>query len=160
MPGGRKSLKDEVRMFERYSELSIPYFRVLKTRLESGIKEDENWATEILTKAFVKMIPQETELSGKDGAPIPILTITNVSVNDGNQQNSPDEEANQGSTGGDISQQDNLDTPIVDQLSPKQFPTHSGFHSVGELPPSEAGSDEGLPVDNGDAPILQGQQVE
>lgn len=61
---GRKSLKDELRMFERYSELTEPYFRVLKSHLEGG---DEKWAVEQLTKAFTKMIPQQLEGAGDGG---------------------------------------------------------------------------------------------
>lgn len=56
---GRKSLKDELKMFDRYSELTEPYFRVLKKHLNSEKKEDEKWAVEQLTKAFTKMIPQD-----------------------------------------------------------------------------------------------------
>jgi hypothetical protein len=72
---GRKSLKDELKMFERYSELTEPYFRVLKKRLESGKIDQENWAVEQLTKAYTKMIPQEiTGKDGKDLIPQPILS--------------------------------------------------------------------------------------
>lgn len=92
---GRKSLKDELRMFERYSELSVPYFKVLKARLKSNIHTEQNWAVEQLTKAFVKMIP--TEITGKDGKdlfPIPILNNMNVPTDNGHQENSPASEAN------------------------------------------------------------------
>lgn len=63
MPGGRKSLKEELQLFRRYSELSVPYFNILRKRLDSGQPDMENWAVEQLSKAFVKMIPQETDLT-------------------------------------------------------------------------------------------------
>jgi hypothetical protein len=50
------------------------------------------------------------------GKPIPILATINVPTHNGNQQNSEASEADQGSPGGNVSQQDNLDTPIVDKL--------------------------------------------
>jgi hypothetical protein len=84
---GRKSLKDELKMFDRYSELSVPYFAVLKKHLESKNTANEKWAVEQLTKAFTKMIP--TEVSGVDGKPIPILATLNVSTDNGNQENKP-----------------------------------------------------------------------
>jgi hypothetical protein len=64
---GRKSLKDELKLFERYSELTEPYFRVLKKHLESEKKDDEKWAIEQLTKAFTKMLPQKVEGDGENG---------------------------------------------------------------------------------------------
>jgi hypothetical protein len=102
---GRKSLKDELRMFERYSELSVPYFKVLKKHLSSAISEDQKWAVEQLTKAFVKMIP--TEITGKDGKdlfPVPILNNMNVPTDNSYQENSPTPKENSGSPGRDISQ--------------------------------------------------------
>lgn len=59
---GRKSLKDELKMFDRYSELSVSYFRVLKKHLNSNNVANEKWAVEQLTKAFTKMIPQDGNL--------------------------------------------------------------------------------------------------
>jgi hypothetical protein len=75
---GRRSLKDEKKIFERYSELSGPYFRVLRDRLDSKFKREQDWAVEQLTKAFVKMIPTEgTGKDGKDLFPVPILNGMN-----------------------------------------------------------------------------------
>lgn len=58
---GRKSLKDELQIIRRYSELTVPYFKVIKDSLESKDKESQQWAVERLDKAFVKMIPQEID---------------------------------------------------------------------------------------------------
>lgn len=102
---GRKSLKDEVKLFERYSELSVPYFKVLKKRLDSGNMAQENWAVEQLTKAFTKMLPQEvTGKDGKDLFPTPILSNMNVPTHNGNSQDSPANQENSGDTGRDLSQ--------------------------------------------------------
>lgn len=57
MVHGRRSLQEELQI-KRYADLNEPCFKVLKKHLESGRKEDEKWAIEQLTKAFVKMIPQ------------------------------------------------------------------------------------------------------
>lgn len=67
MKTGRKSLKEELQLFQRYSELSVPYFAFLKEMFESKSKEDKKWATERIEKAFVKMIPQELEGTGEGG---------------------------------------------------------------------------------------------
>jgi hypothetical protein len=83
---GRKSLKTELKMFDRYSELSVPYFRVLKKHLTGSNVANEKWAVEQLTKAFTKMIP--TEVSGVDGKPIPILMHMNVPAHNSNPKDS------------------------------------------------------------------------
>ncbi len=56
---GRKSLKDELKVMERYADLSESYFKVLKKALESESKEDQRWAADNLKGAFAKMIPQD-----------------------------------------------------------------------------------------------------
>lgn len=94
MKTGRKSLKDELKMFDRYSELSESYFRVLRKHLESNKKDDEKWAVEQLTKAFTKMLPQEvTGKDGKDLFPVPILNNMNVPTHNGDPQDKPALEA-------------------------------------------------------------------
>jgi hypothetical protein len=84
---GRKSLKTELKMFDRYSELSEPYFRVLRKHLTGSNVANEKWAVEQLTKAFTKMIP--TEIGGIDGKPIPILATLNVPTHNGNPEDQP-----------------------------------------------------------------------
>jgi len=66
---GRKSLKDELGIIRRYADLSEPYFRVLKKKLESDVDPAaQMWAVEQLSKAFVKMIPQTLDGMGENGA--------------------------------------------------------------------------------------------
>lgn len=62
---GRKSWSEELNIAQRYSDLSEPFFRVLKRNLESGDDAKERWAVEQLSKAFTKMIPQDFTSGGK-----------------------------------------------------------------------------------------------
>jgi hypothetical protein len=62
---GRKSWSEELNIAQRYSDLSEPFFRVLKRNLESGDDAKERWAVEQLSKAFTKMIPQDFTSGGQ-----------------------------------------------------------------------------------------------
>jgi hypothetical protein len=93
---------------------------------------------------------------GEEGKPIPILATMNVPNNNGNQENSPATEADQGSTRGDISQQDNLDTPHTDEPSASGRDTDPDERSLGVSTPSEAGSNAGLQADSPSAQVLEG----
>lgn len=68
MKTGRKGLGHEMRLKERFSELSEPYFLALKGFLESEEKADQKFAIEQLTKAYSKMMP--TEITGEEGGAI------------------------------------------------------------------------------------------
>ena len=72
--GGRKGLGEEMRIKQRFSALSEPYFKVLMEFLESDDKADRKFAVSELSKAFVKMIPQSVD-GGEDenGLPIPLM---------------------------------------------------------------------------------------
>lgn len=61
MKTGRKGFGEELRIVERYSELSQLYFQRLKERLESTEKKDQDFAIQMLNGAFNKMIPQNVE---------------------------------------------------------------------------------------------------
>lgn len=63
MPSGRKTIREEFKTMQMYADLSVPYFRVLKENLESDKLEDKKWAVERLTSAFVKMIPQDMDIT-------------------------------------------------------------------------------------------------
>jgi hypothetical protein len=60
---GRKTLREELQIMQRYSDLSVPYFKFLRDCLEGDDKTDKKWASEQLSKAFVRMIPQETDIT-------------------------------------------------------------------------------------------------
>ena len=74
---GRKSLKDELGILRRYADLTEPYFKVLKARLNSKNKKEQDWAVEQLTKAYTKMIPQQ--VGGLDGEPIQVQWLQSPS---------------------------------------------------------------------------------
>jgi hypothetical protein len=84
--------------------------------IEKGLSGDYNSTISklILTKHGYSDKSETDVTSG--GKPIPILASMNVSTHDSNQQNSEADKAHQGSSGRDISQQDNLDTPLIDSL--------------------------------------------
>lgn len=68
--GGRKSWTEELQIAQRYADLSEEYFAFLKEMYESEDKADKKWATEQLSKAYTKMIPQDLNLGGKKDQPI------------------------------------------------------------------------------------------
>ena len=84
MKTGRKSLKEELQIKQRYADLSEPYFKVLKKALESKNPADQRWAVEQLTKAYTKMIPQQ--VTGEDDGPIQIKVINYADGNYGTVQ--------------------------------------------------------------------------
>jgi hypothetical protein len=63
---GRKSYLEEMGIKQRYTDLSEPFFKVLKKFLNSEKTEDQKWAVEQLSKAYVKMIPQDLTSGGKE----------------------------------------------------------------------------------------------
>jgi hypothetical protein len=58
---GRKGFGPELRIIERYSELSDIYFKFLKAKLESDNDEEKWKAVQVLKGAFEKMIPQKLD---------------------------------------------------------------------------------------------------
>lgn len=78
--GGRKSWTEELNIANRYAELSVPYFKVLKKALDSEDDKDQKWAVEQLGKAFVKMIPQDITSGGKE-LPTPIFALNEIRGN-------------------------------------------------------------------------------
>ena len=87
---GRKSLKEELGVLERFSQLSPKVFGYLERCLASGIKEDERWAMDWLKTGFAKMIPQKLE--GDKDNPLYIKTII-INKNGTGSNNQPAAEA-------------------------------------------------------------------
>ena len=75
MPSGRKTLKEELQIKQRYADLSEPFFEFLLACLEGDDKADKKWAAEQLSKAYVKMIPQTLQ-GDEDGGPIQVKVIS------------------------------------------------------------------------------------
>lgn len=61
----RKSFTEELGLFRRYSELTEPFFKVLSDHFKSRNKADRRWAAERLERAFVKMLPQDIDVTTK-----------------------------------------------------------------------------------------------
>ena len=74
---GRKSKYEEINIAHRYSELSEPVFVILKKRLNSKSKKEQDWAIEQLMKGFAKMIP--AQVGGINGEPIQVSWETSLS---------------------------------------------------------------------------------
>lgn len=62
---GRKSYTDELKIAQRYADLSEDFFRILKRNLNGKNEANQKWAVEQLSKAFVKMIPQDHSTGGQ-----------------------------------------------------------------------------------------------
>lgn len=62
---GRKSWTEELQIAKRYSDLTEPFFEVIKEMMASEDKADRKWAVEQLSKAYVKMIPQDLTSGGQ-----------------------------------------------------------------------------------------------
>lgn len=71
---GRKTYGEDMKIKERYCALTELFFKVLKNRLNSKNKKEQDWAVEQLSKAYVKMIPQV--LAGDKDNPIVIEGVT------------------------------------------------------------------------------------
>lgn len=64
---GRKSTTEELKITERWAELTEPFFKILEEFATSKNKVDRKWAGEQMAKGFVKMIPQAIKGTGEDG---------------------------------------------------------------------------------------------
>ena len=62
---GRKSYTEELNIAQRYSDLTEPFFKVIRRHLESEDEKKQQWAVEQLSKAFTKMIPQDFTSGGQ-----------------------------------------------------------------------------------------------
>jgi len=59
MPAGRKSLREEIGVLKRYSDLSVPYFKFLKDTIEGDDKDEKKWAIEDHTHRCSKPMTYE-----------------------------------------------------------------------------------------------------
>src|ERR1017187_7475559 len=110
------TLRDDVKQLikELFPKDSYTTKELIKY-LARGAMEDKKFALSELTKLMGKLMP--TEITGKDGKdlfPAPLLVNLDVHNNNGHQKNSPTKESDTGSTGGNVGQQDGIDTLIPD----------------------------------------------
>lgn len=145
---GRKSLKDEMAVLKRFEQLSPQVFEYLTKCLNGESKEDKKWAMDWLKAGYAKMIPQKIGGDPNDRTPIPILGVQNVPTNNGNQQNTQAQQENTGDTGGNIGEQDNLNTPIPDKPGTVGQADNLNLNSLGILSSLETGRNEGLQEHN------------
>jgi len=83
-------------------------------------------------------LPQQDITSGGEKLiPTPIL---DVSKNNSDKQNTKSIKEDKDSSGGDISEQDNINSNILDSVKPVRQETNLNEHSVGELSTSSQGS--------------------
>jgi hypothetical protein len=80
MPGGRKSLREELEITRRYADLSAKAFKLIKKKLDSDDKAEQNFALDWLKGGFARMIPQKTQLGGDpdNDTPVPIYMAKSV----------------------------------------------------------------------------------
>jgi hypothetical protein len=72
---GRKSKAEELKVLERYADLSESYFAVVQEALNSQRLSDKRWAADHLKNAFVKMIPQDLTTGGEKITPAIIKIV-------------------------------------------------------------------------------------
>jgi len=80
---GRKTLTDELQITRRYADLSEKAFKLIKKKLESEEKSEQNFALDWLKGGFAKMIPQK--IGGDKENPVEVL----VRFIDGHPENKP-----------------------------------------------------------------------
>lgn len=80
MPGGRKSLSDELKITRRYSDLSAKAFKLITKKLDSNDKAEQNFALDWLKGGFARMIPQKFGGDPDNTTPIPIYMAKSIKV--------------------------------------------------------------------------------
>lgn len=122
--GGRQVYvyeKDQLFRLRKIADRGIALIEAIQKGKVTG-KEVEKYKLlqPTLLKIFDKLQPNKQEIDHKNLPkilPTPILApifAQNVHIHNGNQENKQLNEENQGSAGGDISQQDSLNNPVVD----------------------------------------------
>lgn len=88
----------------------------IKNKIIDGDVDTSKWYAE--RKEKNEGFSLRTELTQAEGKefPTPILATAYVSAHNGNSENTSTQEKNQSSTGGNVSEQDNLHTTLLNQL--------------------------------------------
>lgn len=68
---GRKTLREELEITRRYSDLSAKAFKLITKKLDSAEKSEQNFALDWLKGGFAKMIPQT--IAGDKKNPVEVL---------------------------------------------------------------------------------------
>jgi hypothetical protein len=139
---------EEVQNLDIYNSEGLPDPQLIEKRTKVDF-----FIAERLGK---KKYSTRTELSGVDGKdlPTPILG-TYVSTNNNTQENISDENQDTLRSGGDISVQDDINTPMVDTVSTDGQGTDTDISSSRIDTTLETRSDERLQEHNAITPILE-----
>lgn len=120
----------------KYPEFSDILGKILAEQaqrlINNGLSGDYNSTISklILTKHGYSDKQEITGADGKDLIPKPILGTLNVSTHNSDPQNSEAVKENTGSSGRDISEQDDLNTPALDSPSPERPEANADQRSI------------------------------
>src|ERR1039458_4767266 len=98
-------------LYEAVQKEKLPIIKALIKRAKTG---DVQAVKEIHERLLGKVAQALTGTDGNDLFPAPLLANLDVHNNNGHQKNSQSIETDTSSTGGNVSEQDNLDTLIPD----------------------------------------------
>jgi len=126
-------VKDNPKYSERFDALREQPVLQARRTVVASLRNPDN-AFRYLERKKKDEFSVRVENTGKDGEaliPQPILGNLNViSANNSYQSDSSTIEANQSDTGRNISEQDDLDTPIADSSSSERQETHTDERSI------------------------------
>jgi hypothetical protein len=98
------------------SMIKLQAKRVIKKAINEGDKQQANWYLE--RKGKDEGFSPRTEVTQADGKefPTPILATAYVSNNDSSKEDNEPNKENKSSTGGNVSEQNNLNPSVLDTL--------------------------------------------
>jgi len=70
---GRKTLKEEMEVLERYNQLAPKVFSFVQQMFNGDNLEDKKWAADWVKGAYARMIPQKIGGDPNNKSPIPVL---------------------------------------------------------------------------------------
>lgn len=112
---------------ERKATLKENPILLARSTVFKSLKQPQSaqWYLERKKKDEFSTRVENTGKDGKDLIPQPILGSIHVPTNNSHEEDSPAQEADSSGTGRDISQQDDIDTPLADPSSPDRQDTDS-----------------------------------
>ena len=85
---GPKGYGEELKIKQRYADLSEKVFSFYMECFESEDKADKKWAAEQVAKGLIKMIPQDIVSGGEQLKIIPLLSIDEIRQHNSNPEDS------------------------------------------------------------------------
>jgi hypothetical protein len=80
--GGRRKLDEEKIVLNAYLERMDKFFAIIDKALKSKNPAEKKWAAEKLHAAYVKRVPQVTELAGPGGGPVGVILFPQKNYDD------------------------------------------------------------------------------